>query len=154
MSFRLKPFIFSVGITLGLGILSGIITGGSSDSYELLIKPPLSPPAIVFPIAWTILYTLMGVAAGIVLNSNCRNKDKAIKLYFAQLIVNVLWPIIFFSAGLYVFALLWLILLDVLVVLTTFAFYNCKKSAGYLLLPYLIWLFFATYLNFGIVVLN
>ena len=154
MSFRLKPFIFSVGITLGLGILSGIITGGSSDSYELLTKPPLSPPAIVFPIAWTILYTLMGIAAGIVLNSNCRNKDKAIKLYFAQLIVNLLWPIIFFSAGLYVFALIWLILLDILVVLTTFSFYNCKKSAGYLLLPYLIWIFFATYLNFGIVVLN
>ena len=76
MSFRLKPFIFSVGITLGLGILSGIITGGSSDTYELLIKPPLSPPAIVFPIAWTILYTLMGVAAGIVLNSNCRNNEE------------------------------------------------------------------------------
>lgn len=154
MSIRIKPFIYSILITLGAGILSAIITGNSTDVYSVMNKPPLSPPSWVFPVAWTILYTLMGIAAGIVMNTNCKDKATAIKYYALQLIVNILWPIIFFTAKLYLLAFLWILLLDVLVVITIFKFYNCNKKSAYLLLPYLVWLIFATYLNLGVVILN
>ena len=93
---KYKPYIIWVAITLGFGILGAILSGSSSEMYASLQKPPLSPPAIVFPIAWTILYTLMGIAAGGIAKTNDLDKVNVLKIYLLQLVVNIIWPIIFF----------------------------------------------------------
>lgn len=155
MSFfkKYRTYIIYAAITLGLGILSAIITGGY-DIYDSFVKPALAPPAIVFPIVWTVLYTVIGISAGMVAESNDIDKQTAIKLYFLQLIINVIWPIIFFKFEAIKFALFWLLLLIIVAGLTLKNFFSIRKTAGFLFLPYFIWLLFAFYLNFSIVVLN
>ncbi len=155
MSFlkKYRTYIIYAAITLGLGILSAIITGGY-DIYDNFVKPALAPPAIVFTIAWTVLYTIIGISAGMVAESNDLDKQTAIKLYLFQLIINVIWPIIFFKFETIKFALFWLLLLIIVAGLTLKNFFSIRKTAGLLFLPYFIWLLFAFYLNFSIVVLN
>ena len=155
MSFfkRYRTYIVYAAITLLFGVVSALISGGFSI-YDNFIKPSLAPPAIVFPIVWTILYTVIGVSVGLVAESNDLDKQTAIKLYFLQLFVNVIWPIIFFRAQAIKFALFWLLILIIVAGLTLKNFFTIKKSAGLLFLPYFIWLLFAFYLNFSIVVLN
>lgn len=140
-----------------VGILSSIITAGSSRSvYNTLDKPPLSPPGFLFPIVWTILYILMGVATYVMLKSNGfgPDKKKALLIFYAQLLVNFIWPIVFFKLELFGFAFLIILLLDFLVAITVLAYYRLEPLAGYLLIPYLIWILFATYLNLAIAIIN
>lgn len=146
------PIIFAI-ITLGLGFLASILMGGF-ELYDEVIKPPFSPPGIIFPIVWSVLYVLIGVAAGIVAESNDLDKGYAIKLFLIQLFINLLWPIFFFTLNAPRFALFWLVLLIITVLMTFKTFSLVSKRAGALFLPYVIWLFFAFYLNFGIVILN
>ncbi|MBO5746755.1 MAG: tryptophan-rich sensory protein [Clostridia bacterium] len=148
-----KTKIGWVVVTLIAGGLGTLLSGGF-DAYKTYEQPPLSPPAILFPIVWTLLYILMGIAAGIVAESRDLDKGKGLKLYVLQLAINVIWPIIFFRFDALKFACFWLVLLIVAVVLTIFSFYRIDKKAAFLLLPYLAWCLFALYLNFGIVVLN
>ena len=119
-------------------------------------KPPLSPPAFLFPIVWTILYILMGISAYLIIKSdaNLEEKTKALKIYIYQLIVNFLWPIFFFNLKWYFFSFLWILLLWVLIIVMIREFSRISKTAGYLLVPYLLWVTFATYLTFAIWVLN
>ena len=154
MSIRIKPYIYSVLITLGLGIISAVILGDSTEIYRSINRPPLSPPSWVFPVVWTILYITMGIALGMIWSDKKLCRDEAIKWYFLQLVINILWPLFFFNAGWYVFSLLWIIILDITVIITIIKFYRCKPNAGLLLIPYLVWILFATYLNAGIVLLN
>ncbi len=155
MSFikKYKQEIIGAVITLLVGGLGALITG-DYNIYDTLIKPPLSPPGWIFPVVWSILYILIGIAAGIVYKSNDLDKTTAIKIYILQLIVNILWPVIFFRFEAIKFALFWLVLLIILIVVNYKSFKNISNKAGYLLIPYLIWSLFAFYLNFGIVVLN
>ena len=139
---------------MGAGILSGLIVSDSGTIYASLEKPPLSPPAIVFPIVWMILYVLMAVAAAIVYKSGSPDKYETLRLYVIQLAVNFLWPLIFFGTQKFFFALVWLVILWLLVALLTKRFYKIEPMAGYLLLPYLIWVTFALYLNIGVYFLN
>ncbi len=148
-----KTKIGWVVVTLIAGGLGALLSGGFGD-YKTYKQPLLSPPAILFPIVWTLLYILIGIAAGIVAESRDLDKGKGLKLYVLQLAVNVIWPIIFFKFEALKFACFWLALLIVTVVLTVFSFYRIEKKAAFLLLPYLAWCLFALYLNFGIVVLN
>ncbi len=151
-----KRLILCIAIPLAVGGLSALLTRGGMDVFKMVKKPPLSPPAWLFPVVWTLLYTLMGIASYLVLESSAdrEEKEKALYLYGIQLLVNFFWPVLFFSFQRFGFAFLWLILLWVLILLTLVRFYRIHKTAGYLLIPYLVWVTFAGYLNFGIWLLN
>jgi tryptophan-rich sensory protein len=124
--------------------------------YNTMIqKPPLSPPAVVFPIVWTILYALMGISAAIVATSPNRMEDsKSLNLFIAQLIVNFFWSFFFFNAQAFGFAAIWLILLWILVLLMIISFWKVDRRAAWLQIPYLIWLTFAAYLNLAVYLMN
>lgn len=148
------PYIVSILIALAVGGLGALLTMNSMDIYGELNQPPLSPPAFLFPIVWSILYTLMGVSSAIIYKSNDLEKNDALKIYAFQLIVNFLWTLIFFNMRQFLFSFIWLVLLDILVVVMIVKFYRISPLAGLLQIPYLIWILFATYLNFGIYLLN
>ena len=127
------------------------------DIYSTINTPPFSPPSILFPIVWTILYVLMGISAAIVYTKRQEQYvavTSALFVYGISLFLNFWWSIIFFSGRLFTFALIWLIFLDLSVIATIKRYKSISKLAAYLQLPYLIWVLFATYLNFGIVILN
>ena len=141
--------------------LSVLLSGDGMDRYPNLVRPPFSPPGIVFPVVWTILFILMAVSAWMILRSLTEVfsikgalYSSSLLLYFVQLIVNLLWPVLFFRLSLYLPALLWLVLLIVLVVQMIRSFYRVNKTAALLQIPYLLWLVFAGYLNLGVWLLN
>ncbi len=138
-----------------IGVLGSLFSGSIGELYTSYIKPPLSPPGWLFGVIWPILYLLMAIAAYLIYQAPLtEDRKRAITLYWAQLIVNFIWPIVFFRFEWYWLAVAVIVLLDVLVLLTTISFYRIKNAAGYLMLPYLLWILFATYLNIGIAVLN
>lgn len=149
---KFKIYLKSILIPLILGGLVGFLTSGSMD-YDTLVKPTLAPPAFIFPIVWTILYTLMGVSYGI-LKSNFLLDGNTKFLYYLQLTVNLLWPIFFFIFKWRFFSFVWIIILVLLVIAMIAEFYSKNKVAGLLQIPYLLWLLFATYLNLSIYLLN
>lgn len=152
----IKKLLFWVLITLGAGALSGFISMRATDRYDQAVKPPLSPPDILFPIVWTVLFILMGISVCLVRTADAPEgaRNRATIVYIAQLAVNFFWPLIFFNAGAYFAAIVWIILLDALVILMIAAFHSIRRSAALLNLPYLAWLLFATYLNVGVWYLN
>ena len=156
MKSKKSLFIVCIAIPLIVGVLAGLITRNSIEVFAVVEKPPLAPPAWVFPVVWTILYILMGISSYIILTSNTSfdMRNKVIKLYAYQLVVNFLWPTFFFNYQWYLFSFLWLLLLWALVFLMIKSFYEISKLAAYLNAPYLIWLSFAGYLNAGIWLLN
>ena len=151
---NLKALIISILIPVGVGILAALLTRNSMDVYEKLVQPPLAPPSWVFPIVWTMLFILMGISAYLVYISDSFYRKSALKIYAAQLVVNFFWTIIFFSLEMYLFAFVWLLLLLVLIFFMIISFSSINKTAAYLQIPYLLWVFFAGYLNFGIHLLN
>lgn len=152
MNKRLKTKIVFIFISLGVGGLSALLTRNSMDIFDAIQKPPLTPPAIVFPIVWTILYILMGLGAARVYLED--PKSQAIELFGINLAVNFFWSIIFFSMRAFTFAFLWLLLLIAVVALMVIKFRRVDKLAAYLQIPYCVWLLFAGYLNLFIVLTN
>lgn len=151
----------SLGISIAIaeltGLLSALVSGSMSDSYNNFVQPPLSPPAIIFPVAWVILYALMGAAAYFVWDSirgSSYERSIALRYYAAQLLVNFSWSIFFFRFKAFWFAVAVIVLLDLLVLITTLKFKKINRLSYWLMLPYLAWLIFATYLNIGVAVLN
>ena len=153
MKIDYKKLIISILIPLLLGTLVGLLTSSSND-YSVMINPSFAPPGYLFPIVWTILYILMGISSYIVSESLSDGVDNALKIYFIQLIVNLLWSFIFFTFELYFLAFLWIVLLIILVIIMIVKFYKIDKLSAYLQIPYLIWLIFAAILNFAIFLLN
>lgn len=153
---KIKPLIAAIAIPLAVGGLSAFITKDAMSAFELLRKPPLSPPAWLFPVAWTILYILMGIASYFVWNKKVSpaRKERALSFYAIQLAANFLWSIIFFSLEMYLAAFLWLVMLFLLVLVTGVLFYYIDKNAGRLMIPYVLWCGFALYLNLGVWILN
>lgn len=155
MKIQWKKLIISVLIPLAVGGLSAWLTRNSMESFDNLAKPPLSPPGWLFPVVWSILFVLMGIASYLVLVSDKPARAKtALTVYGIQLAFNFFWSIIFFNFEMYLFAFVWLMILWLLIILTTVLFWRIDKRAGYLMLPYLVWVTFAAYLNFGIYLLN
>lgn len=156
MQSKTKTFLFFTAIPLLVGIVAGLLTRGSMETFSRLNQPPLSPPGILFPIVWTILYTLMGIASYLVYSSGKEKEEiyNALLIYFLQLAVNFFWSIFFFNLEWYTFAFFWLVLLWVLIFYTIRLFYPISNTAAYLLIPYLLWVTFAGYLNLGIAALN
>ena len=154
MKIKWKELIISLIIPLAIGGLSAFLTRNSMDVYSNINQPPLAPPSILFPIVWTILFTLMGISSYLVYVSNAKNKREALALYGVQLVVNFIWPLIFFNMQAYFASFLWLLLLWVLVALMIWQFYKAKPLAAYLQIPYILWLTFAAYLNLAIFLMN
>lgn len=151
-----KTLVICILIPLVLGGLSGLISSGSMEIFSTLNRPLFSPPGWLFPVVWTILYILMGIASYFVLNAQAplQTRRRALICYILQLVVNILWPVLFFNLSWYLGSFFWLLLLWFLVLSTTVKFYDITPRGGDLMLPYLLWVTFAAYLNWGIYQLN
>ena len=155
MNINWKKLFICLAIPLAVGGLATLLSGGM-DSYKIMNQPPLSPPGWIFPIVWTILYLLMGWASYRVLVSNAPREDrnKALTFYGIQLFLNFLWPLVFFGLGWYWAAFIVLLALWVMIYLTMHLFGLIDDTAENLLIPYLLWVTFAGYLNLGVALLN
>lgn len=149
---KFKTYAVSILVPVAVGGIVGLLISGSMD-YEMLEKPFLAPPSIVFPIVWTILYILMGVSYGI-LKDNSEVNSEINVAYYGQLFINALWPIFFFVFKWRLFAFIWIVLLVIAVINMIVKFHAKNKVAGLLQIPYLLWTLFATYLNLSIYLLN
>lgn len=151
-----KSYLFGVLITEAIGILSGWLSREGTQIFrETMQQPPFSPPSILFPIVWSLLYALMGIsAARISMAPPSKIRNLGLNLYVIQLIVNFFWSLIFFNAQAYGFAFFWLLLLWGLVLWMIFTFYKADPIAAYIQIPYLLWLTFAAYLSYGVWILN
>ncbi len=149
---KFKIYANAIAIPVLVGLVVAFVISGSID-YETLEKPLLSPPSILFPIVWTILYILMGVSYGI-LDANNLIDDNINSIYFLQLFFNALWPIAFFLLKLRLFALILIVILVILIAIMIKEFYDKNKISGLLQIPYLLWTIFATYLNLFVYILN
>ena len=149
---KIKIYAKSILIPVIIGGVIGLIISSSID-YNSLQKPPLSPPSILFPIVWTILYVLMGISYGI-LDSKSLIEPKTKIIYSLQIFVNATWSLIFFTLKWRLFAFIWIIILDALVIVMIIDFFKKNKTAGLLQIPYLLWIIFASYLNLGVYLLN
>ena len=139
-------------LPIALGGLVGLIIYQFMD-YNTLQKPPLSPPGFIFGIVWSILYLLMGIAYGMLVYKG-KSDAEVSKIYLTQLIVNLIWPILFFVFKLRLFSSIWIIILLILVISMVIKFYKKDKIISYSQIPYLLWIMFATYLNIGVHILN
>lgn len=147
MSSKWKAILGSIGFTAGIALLGAWLSANSMKQYENLYKPPLAPPGWLFPIVWTILYLLMAIAAYQIEMSIAPERENALKLYRWQLIVNIVWPLLFFQFEMYWISFAWLLLLWILIWKMIQEFSKINKTAGKLLVPYLLWVTFAGYLN-------
>lgn len=156
LNLKRRQLLICIAIPLAVGGVSAWLTRESMNSFAAFVKPPLSPPGWLFPVVWTLLFVLMGLASYLVLMSAQPQQtiNRALRLYGIQLGVNFFWSIFFFNLSLYLFSFLWLILLWLLILATIVRFYQISKTAGYLMVPYLLWVTFAGYLNLGIYLLN
>lgn len=151
-----KTYAFWIVLAEAVGALSGWLTRKGVKIYNTTVEqPPLSPPSIVFPIVWGILFVLMGVgAARIYLAAASNARSRSLLLFLVQLTFNFFWSIIFFNLQTFGFAFLWLITLWVLILLMILSFRKVDQPAAWLQIPYLLWVTFAAYLNFGVWLLN
>ncbi|MEE3332651.1 MAG: TspO/MBR family protein [Ruminococcus sp.] len=152
-----KKLGISCAISLGIGALSGIVSAFGMSNFDNAAKPPLTPPSWLFPIVWTILFLLMGISSYIIFTSHDCDpdlKNTALTIYAAQLVINFFWPVIFFNLSAYLLAFIWIVLLLVMIIVMYRLFYRINKLSAYLQIPYLIWVSFATYLTFGVFIVN
>lgn len=157
MKKQTRNFIVSVAISLGVGILSALLTRVNMNIYEEVSTPPLSPPSFLFPVVWTVLFVLMGISAAMVLTTGTSplvKRKNALSVYGMSLFFNFFWSIIFFNLRAFLLAFVWLLVLLALIILTIVKYYRINKTAAYLQIPYTVWVTFAGYLNFGIWILN
>ncbi len=152
MKIDYKKLLISIFIPLALGGIVGFLTSGS-NTYQNINQPSFAPPAILFPIVWTILYTLMGISYYLIATSNKEN-EKAKRTYIIQLAINLIWPILFFTFEAYFLSFIWILLLIYFIIQMILEFYPINKAAAYLQIPYLLWTSFAGILNLWIYFLN
>ena len=154
---NVKAYVISIAIALGVGALAAFLTRGSMDIYSEINMPPLAPPGFLFPIVWTVLYTLMGISAAIIYTSEKgtqKERSNALKIYAESLAVNFLWSIVFFNFRAFLTAFAVIVLLLYLILRTVSAYRRIEPVAAYLQIPYVLWVAFASYLNFAVWVLN
>ncbi len=158
---KIKPYIriyiIAIAIPIGVGLLSTLFTKDNMNIYEELIVPNIAPPALVFPIVWTVLYTLMGVSSAMIYNrriTDTADVRSALTTYAVSLVINFGWSIIFFNANAFLLSFLWLILLLYFIIKTILEYRKIEPVAAYLQIPYALWVIFAGYLNIAIYFLN
>lgn len=140
--------------TLGAGALVGYLTRDGMTFFQSLEKPAFAPPGWLFPVVWSILYALMAYCMWLVLRAQGRDRFLLLGLYIAQLAVNLTWPVLFFTLKALGLSFFWLILLLCLVLIMAVQFGRSSRLAGWLLVPYLLWVTFAGVLNFALARLN
>lgn len=154
---KIKPYLISIIIALGVGGLAAFLIKDNIDMYERILRPALAPKAFVFPIVWTILYVLMGISSARVWLQKGEKSELVLDALFAyviQLILNFFWSLLFFNMQNFLFSFIWLILLWAAIIIMIIRFYRVDPLAAYLQIPYLLWVTFAGYLNFMIYRLN
>ncbi len=150
-----KPYLLFVLLAEAVGALAGFLTKDAMASYDVLLKSSLTPPDIVFPVVWVILYALMGIgAARVYLAPPSAARTRSLWLFAAQLAVNFFWSLLFFNRQAFGLAFIWLVLLWVLVLAMVLSFAKTDRRAALLQIPYLLWVTFAGYLNFAVWQLN
>ncbi len=157
MKKQTRIYIISVAISLGVGIVSALLTRGNMNIYEEVSTPPLSPPSFLFPVVWTVLFVLMGISAAMVLTTGTSplvKRKNALSVYGMSLFFNFFWSIVFFNLRAFLFAFVWLLVLLALIILTIVKYFKINRTAAYLQIPYALWVTFAGYLNLGIFILN
>lgn len=153
LEINFKRLILIILVTFIVGTFFSWFTMNNMDTFKELNKP-FYIPSMLFPIVWTILYLLMSISFYIVLESNSKFKNKATFVYVIQLVINSLWSLIFFGFEAYFLSFIWIIILAVVVIIMMYKFYKVDKRASYLNIPYILWIFFAGYLNLSIYFLN
>ena len=151
---RWKLYIGFCLFPLAIGALSALLSSSGMSQYDMLTPPPLSPPGILFPIVWTVLFLLMGIGSARVYEKCCQGCPNALQVYSIQLALNFFWSIFFFSFQWRFFAFLWLLLLLGAVLSMMRCFYRVDRLSAYLQIPYVFWVLFAGYLNLGFALLN
>ncbi len=151
-----KSLLKNIAIPLLVGIASGLLTRNAVENFsETAVQSPFAPPSLLFPVVWTILYILMGISAYLIeTTATAKNKKNAQILYLLQLFFNFCWSFIFFAFGAYEVAFVWIIILLALIIATAVSFYKINKTAGLLMIPYIMWVTFASVLNLSIAILN
>lgn len=149
--FHVGMFIVTLLIPIFVGAVSAILTSKGMSAYGTMSKPPLSPPAWAFPVAWTLLYIAMGAASYFIFaaESDSPNRTLILILYAVQLAMNFMWSIIFFNWGMYLFAFIWLMIMWCLVIVCAVLSFRVCRISFWLFIPYILWLTFAAYLNLG-----
>ena len=153
----LPAYAIGIAIPVSIGLLSSYLTMNSMKIYGEISTPPLSPPAILFPIVWSILYVLMGVSSAMVYIDREKNSEcarRSLSYYAMSLVANFAWSIIFFNVRAFGIAFVWLLLLLYLIIRTMVGYFKVSRVSAYLQIPYALWVAFAGYLNLGIVLLN
>lgn len=152
--------LVSLAIPLAVGGAAALLAGDSMATFDTFNKPPLAPPAWLFPVAWTILYILMGVACFLVW-TQATNKQFTAKMktiffvvYGLQLAFNFFWSIFFFNLSWHLFAFFWLIALWLMILALLIWGFKNRRAVMWVLLPYILWVTFAGYLNIMIAILN
>lgn len=154
---KVKNYIISIGSALAVGGLSAFLTRDSMDIYSSVKTPPFSPPAILFPIVWSVLYILMGIGASLAYENTGTQKTErksALYTYALSLFFNFMWSILFFGFRAFLLAFLWLLVLLFLVTETISKYRKINPTAAYLQIPYLLWICFAGVLNCSVWILN
>lgn len=158
---KIKPYIktyaVAIAIPIAVGLLSALFTKDSMDIYEEIIVPPLAPPSWLFPIAWGILYVLMGISSGLVYTKKEISPEAArvgLTTYAVSLVINFAWSLLFFNAGAFLLSFIWLLLLLYTIIRTIYYYRKVYNVAAYLQIPYVLWVIFAGYLNFSIWLMN
>ncbi len=157
MKKTIKSYIIGMLIPIGVGLLAAFLTRGNMDIYQNLSKPSLVPPGIVFPIVWTVLYTLMGISSVRIYQKgrfDMVSRNKALYIYGLQLIVNFVWTLVFFNKGAYLLSFILIVVLWILILAMILKFKEIDKAAAILQIPYLLWVTFAGYLSLMIYLLN
>lgn len=151
---KLGILLLCLFIPLFTGGLAGALTASGSSTYEALNRPALSPPGWVFPAVWILLYTLMGLSTYVAVTRGT-GSGKAWKiLYAVTLVLNFVWPFLFFKAKAFLFSFLWILLMWAVGFVLTRELWVKQKVAGVLFLPYMVWISFAAYLSYGVAMLN
>ena len=154
----LPSYLVGIAIPLFVGILSALITKGNMSIYNEITKPPLSPPGVLFPIVWSVLYILMGVSSAMIYNSQTTENREIVKsgltYYIISLVFNFLWSILFFNLRVFAIAVVCLAILLFFIIKTVISYFKVKPLAAYLQIPYILWVAFAGYLNIAITLLN
>lgn len=154
----IPSYLVAIAIPLLFGMISALLTKDNMQIFDEITKPPLSPPAALFPIAWGILYILMGVSSAMIYNSiNDQNRDlarQALTYYIISLAFNFLWSILFFNLRVFAIAVLCLAILLFFIIKTALSYFKINRVAAYLQIPYILWVIFAGYLNIAIAIIN
>lgn len=146
---KLLVYVWAIAIPEAVGALAGFLTRDAIQNFQNVPQSALTPPAVVFPIVWTILYALMGISSARVwLSEESPQRARGLSLYLFQLIFNFFWSIFFFNMQAFGFSLLWIIALWVLIGLMILSFCETDKPAAWLQIPYFLWVTFAAYLTY------